>query len=425
MEIAIFILLILNIILLGFIVFILKSKQNESDIVKEIESVIIAEQKEERDNITQLLQVYNNTQQSSFNNLQQVLNNNQQLLYKSVKDNLDTTSINLVKISDSATTSLEKVRKTLEDSLNKLQNDNSKKLDEMRKIVDEKLQESLENRIAKSFANVSESLEKVYKGLGEMQSLATGVGDLKKVLSNVKTRGILGEYQLGAILEEILSPEQYDINISVKPNSRERVEFAVKMPADDGKFVYLPIDSKFPADTYSALLDAYENGDSEKVALGAKQLENVLKSEAKSIHDKYVSPPNTTDFAIMFLPFEGLYAEAVKRGMVEILQREYKINIAGPTTMAALLNSLQMGFKTLAIQKRSTEVWDVLSAVKTEFAKFDKLLSETLRDMDKVQDKLNNLIGVRTRQIQRKLKNVSTLEGQDECLLELENDNSI
>lgn len=346
------------------------------------------------------------------------------MLYKTVKDNLDNISGNITKSSNTTTDSLEKIRRTVEERLEKIQVENSKKLDEMRQTVDEKLQKTLEERIAKSFASVSENLERVYKGLGEMQNLATGVGDLKKVLSNVKTRGILGEFQLGAILEEILSPEQYDTDIAMKSGSRERVEFAVKLPADDDKFIYLPIDSKFPGDTYSNLLDAYDSGDTALVAACGKQLETVLKQEAKDIRNKYICPPNTTDFAIMFLPFEGLYAEVVKRGMVETLQRDFKVNIAGPTTMAALLNSLQMGFKTLAIQKRSTEVWDVLSAVKKEFDTFDEVLNKALKQMGTVQNTLTTLIGTRTNQIQKTLKNVSTLDSHATTnkILELDSD---
>ena len=225
-----------------------------------------------------------------------------------------------------------------------------------------KLQKTLEERISKSFQLVSERLEQVYKGLGEMQNLAAGVGDLKKVLSNVKTRGILGEVQLGAILEQILTPEQYEENVRTKSTGSERVEFAVKLPGDDEGTVWLPIDAKFPGDAYAKLVDAYELGDPNAVEEAAKNLERIIKSEAKDIHDKYIEPPYTTDFGIMFLPFEGLYAEVVRRGLLETLQRDYKVNIAGPTTMAALLNSLQMGFRTLAIQKRSGEVWNVLGA---------------------------------------------------------------
>ena len=304
---------------------------------------------------------------------------------------------------------LEQIRSTMEKRITSMQEENSKKLEEMRATVDEKLQKTLEDRISKSFQLVSERLEQVYKGLGEMQTLASGVGDLKKVLSNVKTRGILGEIQLGAILEQMLSPEQYEENIATKKGSTERVEFAIKLPGDEDGVVYLPIDAKFPADTYTKLVDAYEAGNSEEIEQAVKMLERSIKSFAKSIHDKYIEPPQTTDFGIMFLPFEGLYAEVVRRGMVETLQREYKINIAGPTTMAALLNSLQMGFKTLAIQKHSSEVWNILGAVKTEFDKFGDVLSATQQRISQANAELDKLIGTRTRKIQSKLRNVVSL----------------
>lgn len=270
----------------------------------------------------------------------------------------------------------------------------------------------------KSFKLVSERLEQVYKGLGEMQTVAAGVGDLKKVLSNVKTRGILGEIQLGAILREILSPEQYEENTATKPNSKNVVEFAVKMPVEEGGFIYLPIDSKFPADAYTALKDAYDSGDSDKIQSARNIMMSRMKNFAKDIHEKYVEVPYTTEFAIMFLPFEGLYAEAVNCGMVEILQREYRINIAGPSTMAALLNSLQMGFKTVAIQKRSMEVWTVLGAVKSEFDKFEKILSATQQRINQANTELDKLVGVRTRAIQRKLRDVEKIDDKktDEIL---------
>lgn len=304
---------------------------------------------------------------------------------------------------------LEQIRGTMEKRITAMQEENSKKLEEMRATVDEKLQKTLEERISKSFQLVSERLEQVYKGLGEMQTLASGVGDLKKVLSNVKTRGILGEIQLGAILEQMLSPEQYEENIPTKKGSSERVEYAIKLPGDEEGVVYLPIDAKFPADTYTKLVDAYENGSPEEIEAAAKALERAIKTFAKSIHDKYIEPPQTTDFGIMFLPFEGLYAEVVRRGMVETLQREYKINIAGPTTMAALLNSLQMGFKTLAIQKHSSEVWNILGAVKTEFDKFGDVLAATQQRINQANAELDKLIGTRTRKIQSKLRNVVSL----------------
>ena len=308
---------------------------------------------------------------------------------------------------------LEQMRQTMEKRLEVLREDNSKQLEEMRATVDEKLQKTLDARISQSFKLVSERLEQVYKGLGEMQTLASGVGDLKKVLSNVKTRGILGEIQLGAILEQILSPEQYEENISTKPYSTERVEYAVKLPGEGDGFVYLPIDAKFPADAYTYLMDAYDTGDPLQIQEAAKTLERAVKKSAKDIRDKYVQPPATTDFAIMFLPFEGLYAEVVRRGMVEVLQREYKINIAGPTTMAALLNSLQMGFKTLAIQKHSSEVWDILGAVKTEFDKFGDVLEATQNRINQANAELDKLIGTRTRSIQRKLRGVTALEEEE------------
>lgn len=308
---------------------------------------------------------------------------------------------------------LEQIRNTMEGRIAALTEENNKQLEQMRHTVDEKLQKTLETRIGESFKLVSQRLEQVYKGLGEMQNLASGVGDLKKVLSNVKTRGILGEIQLGAILEQILSPEQYEENIRTKKSGTERVEFAVKLPGDDDQIVYLPIDAKFPGDTYAHLMDAYDRGDAAEIEAAGKLLERAVKKAAKDIREKYVEPPATTDFAIMFLPVEGLYAEVVRRGMVETLQRDYKVNIAGPTTMAALLNSLQMGFRTLAIQKHSGEVWDILGAVKTEFDKFEQVLSATQNRLNQANAELDKLVGTRTRSIQRKLRTVSTLPEQD------------
>lgn len=307
---------------------------------------------------------------------------------------------------------LEAIRITMENRLSSIQNENSIQLDKMRETVDEKLQKTLESRISESFKMVSERLEQVYKGLGEMQTLASGVGDLKKVLSNVKSRGVLGEIQLGAILEEILTKEQYEANVVTKKGSQSFVEYAIKLPGDSSP-VYLPIDAKFPADAYSKLLESYDSGDLTEIESSKSILIKRLKSFAKDIHDKYIDPPNTTEFAIMFLPFEGLYAEAVRLGMVEELQRLYKINIAGPTTTAALLNSLQMGFKTLAIQKRSSEVWDVLGAVKTEFDKFETVLESAQSRIEQANSELDKLIGVRTRQIKRKLKDVEAIENPD------------
>ena len=282
-------------------------------------------------------------------------------------------------------------------------------LEEIRGTVDEKLQTTLEKRISESFKTVSSQLEQVYKGLGEMQSLANDVGGLKKIMSGVKTRGNLGEYQLSAILAEILAPEQYATNVATVPKSSERVEFAVKLPHEDGT-VYLPIDSKFPAETYAQLRDAQESGDRKAVEAAYKNLEAVIKSEAKDIRTKYVAVPYTTNFAIMFLPAEGLYAEVVSRGMVETLQRDYQVNVAGPSTMAAILNSLQMGFKTLAIQQKSNYAWEVLGAVKTEFEKFGEGLKKMQSHLDMTSKDLDALITTRSNQMQRKLREVERLD---------------
>lgn len=314
---------------------------------------------------------------------------------------------------------LEGIRGSVEKKLTYIQEDNNKKLDAMRETVDEKLQKTLEDKMTQSFQLVNERLEQVYKGLGEMQTLASGVGDLKKVLSNVKTRGILGEVQLGAILEEILSPEQYETNVATVPGSQNKVEFAIRLPGDDDGCVYLPIDSKFPADAYTDLQNAYDQGSAEAVQAAFQALSQRIKAFAKDIRDKYIDPPYTTEFGVMFLPFEGLYAEVVNRGLVEVLQRDYKVSIAGPSTMAALLNSLQMGFRTVAIQKRSGEVWQILGAVKTEFDKFGVILDATQKKLEQAHDDLDKLVGVRTRAIQRKLRSVEKLEsGQAQALVD-------
>jgi len=310
---------------------------------------------------------------------------------------------------------LQNVRSTVENQLKNIRDDNNKQLEQIRGTVDEKLQTTLENKMNESFRLVSERLEQVYKGLGEMQSVAQGVGDLKKVLSNVKTRGILGEIQLGAILKEILTPEQYDENVATIPKSKNRVEFAVKLPGlEEGKTVYLPIDSKFPGDRFAQLQDAYETGDKTLISAAKKELVEIVKKCAKDISTKYIEPPYTTQFAIMFLPFEGLYAEVVNTpGLVETLQRTYNINTAGPSTMAAMLNSLKMGFQTLAVQKRSGEVWKVLGAVKTEFGKFGDILETTQKKLQSIDKDLDSLVKTRTNAINKKLKDVETLDPEE------------
>ncbi len=301
------------------------------------------------------------------------------------------------------------VHKVLEDRLTALQTRNSEQLQEMRVIVDEKLQKTLDERISQSFKLVNERLGEVYKGLGEMQALAGDVGDLKKVMSGIKTRGIYGEIRLKSIMEEILLPEQYLENAVTRPGTLNRVEFAVKLPGEGETPVLLPIDAKFPADAYHHLVDAYEAGDTTRIKEATTELETRLKNCAKDIHEKYLEAPYTTTFGILFLPFEGLYAEVIRLGLVDTLQQKYRVSIAGPTTLAALLNSLQMGFRTLAIQKRSSEVWEVLGAVKTEFGNFEKVLAKAKERIDQTGDELEKLIGTRTRQINRKLKSVAEL----------------
>lgn len=357
-----------------------------------------------------LRQELNSQTQLSVKNMGDILSENQRNFSQNQSERFNQLEERLKTFSLENEQKLENIRQTVQKQLMHIQEDNNKQIDEMRETVDKKLQQTLEEKMTQSFALVNERLEQVYKGLGEMQTLASGVGDLKKVLSNVKTRGILGEIQLGSILNEILSPAQYEENVVTKKGTKNVVEFAVKLPADNDKFIYLPIDSKFPGDSYSALRDAIDAGDKEKINLAAKQLVATIKSEAKDIRDKYIDPPNTTDFAIMFLPFEGLYCEVVNRGLVEILQRDYKVNVAGPSTMAALLNSLQMGFKTLAVQKRSTEVWKILSEVKKEFDTFNSVLENTQNRLKQANDELEKLVGVRTRQIQRKLKDVQSTD---------------
>lgn len=291
-----------------------------------------------------------------------------------------------------------------------------KRLDEMRIMVEEKLQKTLNERIGQSFELVRSQLENVQKGLGEMKNLAEDVGGLKKVLGNVKTRGTFGEIQLASLLEQMLSPEQYEANVKTRKNATEFVEFAIKLPGkDNGRdVVYLPIDAKFPKDVYEQYMDAYEEGDTTRIESTSKQLEITIKRMAKDIHEKYVEPPFTTDFAIMFLPFESIYAEVIRRtSLVETLQKDYKIVVTGPTTLGAILNSLQMGFRTLAIQKRTSEVWSVLGAVKTEFGKFGGMLEKVQKNLQNAGDQLEEVMGKRTRAIERKLRQVEALPTEE------------
>jgi len=325
---------------------------------------------------------------------------------------------NLSRLTQSFDARVEQLRLTVESRLGAIQTENAAKLEEMRKTVDEKLHATLEQRLGESFKLVSDRLEQVHRGLGEMQTLAAGVGDLKKVLTNVKTRGTWGEVQLANLLEQVLTAEQYAENVITRPKSADRVEFAIRLPGkDDGTPVWLPIDAKFPIEDYQKLLEAQERADPAAVELAARALETRLKNEAKTIREKYVEPPHTTDFAILYLPIEGLYAEALRRpGLAEALQREHRISIAGPTTLAAMLNSLQMGFRTLAIEQRSSEVWAVLGAVKNEFGKFGEALAHTRKKLQEASNSIDKA-EVRTRAVSRKLKDVEALPAVESAAL--------
>jgi DNA recombination protein RmuC len=352
------------------------------------------------------------------------ISKNREEISTSLKSFNDSSINQIAKLTQINEQKLDNLRLAVEQKLKDIQEDNSSKLDLIRQTVDEKLHSTLEKRLGESFKLVSDRLEQVGRGLGEMQSLANGVGDLKKVLTNVKARGTWGEIQLEAILDQILNPDQYEKNVSVNKNSREHVEFAVKLPGKDNDPVWMPIDSKFPKEDYEKLVDAQDKADVASIAAINKSLENRIKAEAKDIHDKYISPPNTTNFAIMFLPTEGLYAEIIRRpGLCDELQRKYRVVVSGPTTIAALLNSLQMGFKTLAIEKRASEVWKVLSVVKAEFHKFGDILEKTNKQLDTVCRSIESA-SRKSRTIESKLKNVQELPAEDsvELIEEIDTD---
>jgi len=370
---------------------------------------------------------------NSFKNLSEALQNSfrdtKEELSKSLKSFEDRSGANSKDFNevqrqkfDDLAVRLEKIKETVEINLQKIQEQNSKKLDEIRGTVDEKLQSTLEKRFNESFNVISNRLDQVHQGLGEMQKLAAGVGDLKKVLTNVKTRGNLGEIQLGSILEQIFSPEQYSKNSIVKPGSLERVEYTIKLPGrnSDNSPLLLPIDSKFPNEDYQRLVEAYENVANltpKDIEDANKQFEFSIKKNAKDIRDKYINPPLTTDFAIMFVPTEGLYAEVLRRtGLFELLQREYRVTVVGPTNLVAFLSSLQMGFRTLAIEKRSSEVWQILGAVKTQFGDFGKILDKTKKKLQEVTNVIEDA-GTRSRVIERKLRTVQELPSEESVIL--------
>jgi len=434
MELGLFLtLLILFVLIIQFIVIIIligKNRQgSQDDVLKKliefntqldenemkIRNELGSQFGQNRGDLTLSLKSVSDQLSATITNFTGLVGNNIKSILDSLsvlsKTNRDELAKSIIDFEKQVTNGLEKNREIIERKLAEIQAGNEIKLEKMRETVDEKLHKTLETRLGESFKMVSERLEQVQKGLGEMQNLANGVGDLKKVLSNVKTKGVLGEYQLGAILEQLLAPHQYSQNVATKEGSRENVEFAIKIPSknDSDKTVWLPIDSKFPTVDYESVMDAYDIGDINILERSKKDLETKIKNFAKDIHTKYVDPPNTTEFAIMFLPFEGLYAEVLRiPGLFETIQNTYKVTITGPTTISAFLNSLQMGFRSLAVEKRTNEIWNVLAAVRTEFGKFGDILDATKKKLDQASAELEKT-GTRTRQIEKKLQGFDAL----------------
>lgn len=419
-DIIIIALLAVNIIITLFMLF--NNKDTDSKIrIKEVLSSLSRIDSSIKDEFFKNRQEINNltTQsRSEMNKNIDLLSENIQRQMKSTSDmqknQLDTFSNNLTYLTKSNEDRLSEMRNTIEKKMSDIQNDNNKKLDEMRATVDNKLHESLDKKLGESFASISDRLEKLYKQMGEIGTLTDGVNDLKKALTNVKTRGIWGEIQLGNIIEDILTKDQYDENVITKPGSNERVEYAIKLPGkNDNRPVYLPVDAKFPQEDYQRLIKAQEDGDKNQVQESRKQLVIRIKSEAQDIKSKYIDPPNTTDFGIMFLPTESLYAEVIRsEGLMEMLQRDYKIVVTGPSTFSAFLNSLQMGFRTLAIEKRSDDVWRLLAAVKTEFGKFGDILDKTQKKLQEASNSIETA-SRKSRNIQTKLNKVETFESDD------------
>lgn len=409
-----------------------KPKKDENDgLVESIRQLIQTELKENRIELSAALkenreELSNGISQLTIR-LEEKLNMISEGLNKNAKENRAEMALSLKNFGDIFTINVKEFNDLQKQKFeamavkqDELVKSTEQKLEKMRETVDEKLHKTLEERLGQSFKLVSERLEAVQKGLGEMQTLANGVGDLKKVLSNVKTRGVLGEIQLGNILEQIMAPEQYEANVKTKKGSNDHVEFAIKLPGkdDEGNVVYLPVDAKFPQEDYVRLQTAYDEGDVAGIETANKALVQSIKKFAKDIRDKYIDPPNTTDFGIMFLPIEGLFAEVVRQPeVVALLQREYKIIVTGPTTLAAMLNSLQMGFKTLAIQKRSSEVWQILGAVKNEFGKFGDVLEKAQKKINEANKELDNLVGTRTRLMLSKLRKVEELPAKESVKL--------
>jgi len=419
--------ILLGVVVLQFIVmislFMKNKKGSQTDISEKLIEYAQRLDKNEstlRDEFGRNRMETNKTAKDSREELSHALKSNRDELSAALKIFEERFSSNIGALTRETKEGLEKSRDAVEKKLADIQQGNEKKLDEMRQTVDEKLHKTLETRLGESFKLVSERLELVQKGLGEMQTLASDVGSIKNVLANVKNKGVLGEYQLGAILEQLLTPNQYDQNVKIKEGSRENVEFAVKIPSkeDSNKTIWLPIDAKFPTADYEVLLSAYKTGEKDKVIAAQKELKAKVDKFAKDIREKYIDPPNTTEFGIMFLPFEGLYAEVLRiPGLFENIQNTYKVTITGPTTISAFLNSLQMGFRSLAVEKRTSEIWDLLGAVRTEFGKFGDVLQKTKEKIDSASKEIDKA-GIRTRAIEKKLRDVQTLpEGKTQKLL--------
>lgn len=424
---TIIILLIICIILLIIAINGLKHNKNDDKILH-IERTLKDENsalKNEFDTkLTNVQKVVSDNTKNQFECFNKFTEYKLEKMIETLKENIFHLNENIKNNTNISEKYLAEIRVSLEKSLEKLQNINEQKLEEMRRTVDEKLDATLKSRLNESFKIVQENLSKVEQGIGEMRNLATGVGDLKRVLTNVKTRGVWGEMQLSQILSEVLTKDQYAENIITRPHSKDPVEFALRLPSDGKKTIYLPIDSKFPLDTYTNLLNSYDLMDKDLINKSISELKRSIKMFAKDIKEKYIEAPYTTDFGIMFLPIEGLYAEVAKIGLIDELQSTYRIIIAGPTTMSALLNSLQVGFRTLAIERRSSEVWNILGAVKTEFENFEGVLRKAQKKIGEANEEIENLVGTRTRQINRKLKNVTEIEyDKSSELLELNNKN--
>lgn len=424
---TIIILLIICIILLIIAINGLKHNKNDDKILH-IERTLKDENsalKNEFDTkLTNVQKVVSDNTKNQFECFNKFTEYKLEKMIETLKENIFHLNENIKNNTNISEKYLAEIRVSLEKSLEKLQNINEQKLEEMRRTVDEKLDATLKSRLNESFKIVQENLSKVEQGIGEMRNLANGVGDLKRVLTNVKTRGVWGEMQLSQILSEVLTKDQYAENIITRPHSKDPVEFALRLPSDGKKTIYLPIDSKFPLDTYTNLLNVYDLMDKDLINKSISELKKSIKMFAKDIKEKYIEAPYTTDFGIMFLPIEGLYAEVAKIGLIDELQSTYRIIIAGPTTMSALLNSLQVGFRTLAIERRSSEVWNILGAVKTEFENFEGVLRKAQKKIGEANEEIENLVGTRTRQINRKLKNVTEIEyDKSSELLELNNKN--